>query len=184
MAKEANPPPGDMHTPPEDAIPRLLDWEERLVSSLERPLKDAIAVVREYGGYITRIYLSGSFARGDMRAPPKDVDIILSLSNSAFRENMGEESSTLKHLLGRVEGIGAGSVKLHFNFCPHGRVLRAEGDGTVTDTGEVRGEDVLAALKPESREGRLLVDVTSTDLSRQDFFQELYRNLKMRRMRG
>ena len=151
------------------------------LTKISEPLRNAINTLRGFKDQriITRFYLTGSFATGHLQVPAKDIDFVVSLSNSVLRAGMGSEPSEMKEIcdeLGRI-GKDAGT-RFEVNFFPFGRVYRVQEDGSIRRTAEVLEEEMLARMPPEASRRKILLDVMKTDTRRPDFFVKLYQSAR------
>ncbi len=157
--------------------PALESWERELVEKVSGPLSDALRTLEDFKRrrYITRYYLTGSFARGELHPNPKDLDVVVALSNRIY---LIPDSTEMAELRERVESLKADGIGLHLSYEPHGRVVNAIEDGSVEETGEVVGERIMEKIPAEKRGDYVLVDTMGVKNPDPVFLKKVYTNLK------
>ena len=87
---------------------------------------------------ITRCYITGSFARGELKNPPKDIDIALSVRTGIlYWQVIGDYLSLIEKI---SEEFG---INIHITIDAFGPVYRIT-EGGIELTGEVRGEELIS----------------------------------------
>jgi hypothetical protein len=121
----------------EKAIARVIDLLQGLLSE----------------GIITRYYLTGSLARGDLpNHPDEDEDIDFALS---LKVGIRADNSAIQTLLRKAEEIsGESGVRLHINLIAFGRVFEIE-NKTLVVTDQIRNEQILSYIQ-DGKEHRLI----------------------------
>jgi hypothetical protein len=163
-------------------LPQPLPAEaEAYLTKISGPLRQAVDALRDFKDrrYITRFFITGSFATGHLKVPAEDIDFVVSLSNSVFRAGAGVEPPEMDEISQTIGRIGeAAGTRFEVNYVPHGRVYRVLNDGRIMRTTEVFEEEMLAQMPPKSAERKILLDLMDTDTSKPDFFIKLYQSVR------
>ncbi len=123
--------------------------------------------------FITRYYLTGSFARGWMRGAPSDIDIVVSL-----RSVRGQpEQSNMRKIEAVLEYVNKNSpLKFRINYLPYGEVFKIDGDD-VKDTFDLVNEKMI----PPGDKKHRLINITdikpSSGFNGENFLSGVYRKI-------
>jgi len=170
------------HQQSQGKLPNILEaWETELIERIAEPIAKTIQDLREFRMQrtITCFYMTGSFARGHMSPTPKDVDFVVGLSARLYR---GMDPSEVEGMRGKIEGKNECGVKIHLSYEPHGKVVKATDEGDAVETGEVRGERIMAAIPDEKKDNYVLVDFSDVKKIDAELIKRLYNNLKKHRL--
>ncbi|MBN1526964.1 MAG: nucleotidyltransferase domain-containing protein [Candidatus Omnitrophica bacterium] len=150
----------------------------QVVHDASPQIRDAISILERFRSehFITRYYITGSFARGWLKAEPSDIDIVVSLRQS----HLPPEEHMMESLTGAIDTLNQRSpVKFHLNMLPFGRVFAVTPECGITETGEIRSEMVLENMP--DKESKVLIDLTEIGKNpafyEPEFFTRLYHNI-------
>lgn len=172
LPKDRQPPPGEPITGEE------LAKVTQAVLDASPHIREAVSILERFRSehFITRYYITGSFATGWLKSEPNDIDIVVSLRQS----HLPPESDMMGALTEAIDELNRRSpVRFHLNTLPFGRVFAVDDKCAISETGEMRSEQVLERM-PE-KETKILIDLSNiTDnpaFSDEKFFTRLYRNI-------
>ncbi|MDD5112272.1 MAG: hypothetical protein PHG85_06990 [Candidatus Altiarchaeota archaeon] len=164
---------------------------ETAATVLPRPLADAAAWVEQASPYlidavtalqearsrrdITCFYITGSFANGRLKDPPRDIDFVVSPASRFSRTPNPPEIEELRERLNDISKSAGTTFEL--KQMPFGRVYRVGTDGILQPTGEIRGQDVLDRVPPETAREKVLIDLSAAPYQNPGFFTRLYKNI-------
>jgi signal transduction histidine kinase/serine/threonine protein kinase len=149
------------------------------IKDISRFLYEAVSVLQEYkdSGAITHYYITGSFARGDMKPTPKDIDFVVNPSQSFISSgNVGIAEDITRRIneIGRQAG-----TDFNVTYAPFGSVYKIDDDISVLPTGQIRGKDIMDNMSGSVE--KILIDLTGRNnlysAYNNDFFIRLFQNL-------